>query len=56
VWGDRDVALGRVAADATGQHVVGPYRYAVLEGIGHWIPEQAAGTLSDLLLEHLRSG
>lgn len=52
VYGDDDFALGRKAADLTGRHVTGPYRYEVLDGVGHWIPEVAADRTSALLLEH----
>jgi pimeloyl-ACP methyl ester carboxylesterase len=52
VYGTDDVALGRTAADLTGQYVTGPYRYEVLEGVGHWIPEEG-DKLNPLLLEHL---
>ncbi|MFN2538998.1 MAG: alpha/beta fold hydrolase [Mycobacteriales bacterium] len=52
-WSDGDVALGRSAAEATAEWVTGPYRFAVLEGVTHWIPEQAADTLGPLLNEHL---
>ena len=54
VWSDGDAALGPAAAHATAAHVEGPYRFEVLEGVSHWIPEQAADRLSALLLEHLR--
>jgi pimeloyl-ACP methyl ester carboxylesterase len=53
VWSTNDVALGREAAEATAQHVEGPYRFEVLEGVSHWIPEEAASDLNRLLLEHL---
>ena len=53
VWSTNDIALGREGAEATGQHVEGPYRFEVLEGVSHWIPEQAAGDLNRLLLDHL---
>jgi len=53
VWSDRDPAIGRAAAEATEQHVTGPYDFVVLEGVGHWIPEQAAPTFTPLLLDHL---
>lgn len=55
VWSDEDAALGPVAADATGRHVDAPYRFEVLHGVSHWVPEEAADELSRLLLEHLRS-
>jgi pimeloyl-ACP methyl ester carboxylesterase len=45
--------LGRDAAEATAAHVEGPYRFEVLEGVSHWIAEEAPDTLNTLLLEHL---
>ena len=54
VWSDADPALGPTAAHATGAHVAGPYRFEVLHGISHWVPEQAPHELAELLLEHLR--
>lgn len=53
VWSDRDQALGREPAEATAQFVDGPYRFEVIEGIGHWVPEQAPERLNELLLDHL---
>ena len=53
VWGDADVALGRTAAEATAEHVEGPYRFEVLAGVGHWIPEEVPDRLNELLLDHL---
>lgn len=52
-WSTDDPALGRDAAEATAAHVAGPYRFEVLEGVSHWIPEQAPEVVSRLLLEHL---
>ena len=31
----------------------GPYRFVVLPGVSHWIPETAPVELNRLLLEHL---
>lgn len=53
VWGSRDPALGRRAAEGTGRFVRGSYRFEVLEGAGHWIPELHAAQLNALVLEHL---
>ena len=53
VWSTDDAALGREAAEATGQHVAGPYRFEVLEGVSHWIPEAAPDDLGRFVLEHL---
>ena len=54
VWSDKDVALGREAAEATAGHVSGPYRFEVLEGVSHWIPEEVPDRFNALLLEHLQ--
>lgn len=53
VWSDQDSALGPAAAYATEKHVTGPYRFVVLEGVGHWIPEMAADRFNEELLAHL---
>lgn len=53
VWSDQDAAIGPAGAYATEQHVTGPYRFVVLEGIGHWIPEYAAERFNEELLAHL---
>ena len=53
VWSDQDAALGPEGAHATGQFVTGPYRFVVLEGIDHWIPERAPERFNEELLAHL---
>ena len=53
VWSDEDVALGREGAEATAEFCTGPYRFEVLEGVSHWIPEEAPEELNRLLLDHL---
>jgi pimeloyl-ACP methyl ester carboxylesterase len=53
VWSDDDQALGGAGARATGRFVEGPYRFEVLTGVTHWVPEQAADELAALLVEHL---
>jgi pimeloyl-ACP methyl ester carboxylesterase len=55
VWSTEDVALGREAAEGTAAHVAGPYRFEVLEGVSHWIPEEAPAEFNALLLSHLES-
>ncbi len=54
VWSTNDLALGPVAARATGGEIDGPYRFEVLDGVGHWIPETCVDELSGLVLDHLR--
>jgi pimeloyl-ACP methyl ester carboxylesterase len=53
VWSDGDAALGPTAAHATAAHVAAPYRFEILHGVSHWIPEEAPGQLATWLLEHL---
>ena len=55
IWSTEDIAFGRKAAEATGERVSGPYRFEVLEGVSHWIPDTAADQLNRLLLDHLGS-
>jgi pimeloyl-ACP methyl ester carboxylesterase len=53
VWSDGDVALGRAGVDLTRRYVDGPYRLVVLEGVSHWIPEQAPRLLADAVLDRI---
>ena len=40
VWGDQDIAIGSTAADACSQYVTGEFDFRVLEGRGHWLPDE----------------
>ena len=53
VWSTADAALGRSGALGTAAYVDGPYRFEQLDDVSHWVPEQAALALVELLLEHL---
>ena len=53
VWSDRDTALTRDAAERAPLHLKGPFRYAELHGVSHWIPDEAPAALAELLLEHI---
>jgi pimeloyl-ACP methyl ester carboxylesterase len=53
VYGTDDVALGRKAADATAGWVDGPYTYEVLEGVSHWVLDDATERVADLVRRHL---
>nr|WP_326789080.1 alpha/beta hydrolase [Streptomyces sp. NBC_00151] len=55
VWSTEDTAFGPGPAQETGRWVDGPYRFEVLPGLSHWIPEEAPETLNRLLLDHLRA-
>lgn len=51
LWGERDPALGRAAAEATAGFVTGSYTFTTLPRVGHWIPETVSETVSSSLLE-----
>ena len=53
VWSTADPAISREAADGCVRYVTGPFRYEVLEGVDHWVPELAADRLNELILAHL---
>ena len=53
IWSDGDTALCRDGADLTKDHVTGPYRFEIVRGIDHWVPEKAADTVNALLLDEL---
>ena len=55
IWGDADATVGRAAAEGTAAFVAGPYRFAVLPGIGHFITDQVPEQVNVLLLEHLKA-
>lgn len=55
VWSTEDSAFGPAAAQETGHWITGPYRFETLQGVSHWVPEEAPETLSRLLLDHLRA-
>lgn len=53
VWSTGDTALGRRGAELCGDFVDAPYRFEIIEGVSHWVPEDAADALSALLVEHV---
>jgi pimeloyl-ACP methyl ester carboxylesterase len=55
VWSTGDVAIGRRAAELTGRWVTGPFDFTVLQGVSHWIPEQAPAELAAHILARIRS-
>ncbi|MDQ1747099.1 MAG: hypothetical protein QOD07_1362 [Frankiaceae bacterium] len=54
VYPTGDAFLGRKAADLTARYVSAPYRYEVLDGLSHWLPEEAPEQVASLLLSHFR--
>ncbi|HEY3685759.1 MAG TPA: alpha/beta hydrolase [Streptosporangiaceae bacterium] len=56
VWSTADQALGRAGAERCADHVTGPYTFAVLEGVSHWVPEEAPDRLAELVEERMATG
>ncbi|HVT76620.1 MAG TPA: alpha/beta fold hydrolase, partial [Acidimicrobiales bacterium] len=54
IYGTGDIALDRHAADRTGDYVDAPYRYEVLDGVSHWIPEEVPERVAALVLDFIR--
>ena len=49
VWGDRDVAIGPVAAQRCADWVRGPYDFVPLTGFSHWVPDEAPVELAEAI-------
>jgi pimeloyl-ACP methyl ester carboxylesterase len=54
VWSSRDAALCESQMTASRDYVDGPWRYERLDGVRHWIPLEAPGRITPLLLDFLR--
>jgi pimeloyl-ACP methyl ester carboxylesterase len=54
VWGSKDIALGRRAAELTGDYVTGPYEFVELDA-GHWLPESSPDVVADHILKRADS-
>jgi pimeloyl-ACP methyl ester carboxylesterase len=52
-WGAEDSMVGRTAAVATAAHVGGPYQFEILEGIGHYVLDQAPKRVIEMLVAHI---
>jgi pimeloyl-ACP methyl ester carboxylesterase len=54
IWSDSDVAICRDGAEHTADYVKAPYRFEIIEGVSHWVPELASERVNELLLEHFQ--
>lgn len=54
-WSDGDTALCIDGAELTEEYVDAPYRFEVIEGVGHWIPDLASDRMTELLLDHINT-
>jgi pimeloyl-ACP methyl ester carboxylesterase len=55
VWGRKDFALGRAAAEATRRFVDAAYLFVELEA-GHWLPERHGDEVAALILDRVQAG
>lgn len=53
VWSTGDHFVTRRAAELTARYVQGPYRFEVVEGADHWLPDNEPDKIVSLLLPHL---
>ncbi len=54
-WSDGDTALCIDGAELTEEYVDAPYRFEVIEGVNHWIPDLATDQMTELLLDHINT-
>lgn len=54
VWGSKDFALGRHAAELTAEHVTGPYEFVELAA-GHWLPEKQPEACAEAIIARASS-
>jgi pimeloyl-ACP methyl ester carboxylesterase len=52
VWSDQDTPLLPKAAHDTARYVNGEYRFEILRGVSHWIPDELADLLLDWFAAH----
>jgi pimeloyl-ACP methyl ester carboxylesterase len=55
VWGSADLAFGRAAAEATASTVDADYRFVPLEGVSHWVLDQAPDVLAAEIVARVSS-
>jgi pimeloyl-ACP methyl ester carboxylesterase len=54
VWGSKDFALGRAAAEGTARYVSAPYRFVELP-VGHWLPESEPEAVAEHVLDRVKN-
>jgi pimeloyl-ACP methyl ester carboxylesterase len=51
IWSDEDMYLRSKGARLCADYLTGDYRFEVLEGVSHWILDEAPDAVADLLLD-----
>ena len=52
LWGNRDPALGRAAAEGTARHVTGDYLFIEIDA-GHWLPENHSDQVVETIIDRV---
>ncbi|MEM7018811.1 MAG: alpha/beta hydrolase [Pseudomonadota bacterium] len=55
VWGTGDSTVGRMAAEGTQAMVAGPFEFAQLPDVGHFVTDEVPGVFTKRLLAHLKT-
>ncbi len=55
IWGARDPFFDRIGAEATRKYVTGTYRFEVIDGGGHSLPQLWPDRVAALVVEELRA-
>jgi len=55
VWSTKDLAVGEAAAQKCGVFVDADYRFVILDGVSHWVPEEAPDQLTAAILDQMAS-
>lgn len=55
VWSTGDAALRRRGAELCAEYVIADYRLVVLDGVSHWIPDEAPEAVAEAVLERVRA-
>jgi pimeloyl-ACP methyl ester carboxylesterase len=54
IWGEDDIAIGKEAAEACGDHVQADFRFVPVPEVGHWVPEEQADLVTEQVLSRIR--
>lgn len=54
IWSDDDVAISRVAAELCADYVTADYRFEVVAGASHWLPDEQPKEVARLVEERIR--
>lgn len=54
IWSTEDPAVTASTAESCAEHVSGQYRFEILHGVNHWIPEEAPDKVNKLLTDHFQ--